>query len=45
MGRVDRIDVFMIFSETVVYGNISTNLYVRGNITTSFLMVAKRIEI
>src|SRR5690625_4836868 len=37
MGRVDRIDVFAIFSETVVCGNMSTNLYVRGNISIDFL--------
>src|SRR5690625_3336696 len=31
VGRVDRIDVFAIFSKMVVCGNISTISYVRGN--------------
>src|SRR5690625_6265651 len=35
MGRVDRIDVFAIFNEIVVCGNISTISYVRGNISTN----------
>src|SRR5699024_9660677 len=36
MGRVDRIDVFAIFSKMVVCGNISTVSYVRGNISTFY---------
>src|SRR5699024_9801954 len=37
MGRVDRIDVFSIFTEMGVYGNISTDFYVRGNISIDLL--------
>ena len=37
VGRVDRIDVFSIFTEMGVYGNISTDLYVRGNISIDLL--------
>jgi len=33
MGRVDTIDVFAVFGEMVVCGNISTISYVRGNIS------------
>lgn len=33
MGRVDRIDVFAIFNEIVVCGNISTVSYVCGNMS------------
>jgi len=44
MGRVDGIDLFVIFSERVVCGNMSTISYVRGNISTILLIVAKGIE-
>lgn len=33
MGQVDRIDVFAVFREKVVCGNISTDLLVRGNMS------------
>lgn len=38
VGRVDRIDVFAIFGKMVVCGNISTILYVRGNISILLLI-------
>jgi len=37
MGRVDRIDVFAIFNEIVVCGNMSTISYVRGNMSNAFV--------
>ena len=35
MRRVDIIDIFAIFNEKVVCGNIPTNSYARGNISTN----------
>lgn len=41
MGRVDRIDIFAIFNEKDVCGNIWSNSYVRGNISTNSTVYKK----